>query len=502
MDWIPATPEAWRAASELIIRNRDLVRLLPDMFSSFTGNACHYFKNGLDDALWSPWQENSPKEATEIFLYAVSLIHHFVEHYDADEKYLWQARAQFDRIAKIKPGNDGPGRAEFVAAQDQIKSTSAITEVERKRKLGCLRIAVHGAFSSDQVIDEYLETTQSSAIGFIDTLAEHAWLHRNLLTFLKIISRYSNITSLSPTLLNRTWAAAAEIENYDLAWRIATIAATRTGLTKQVRSHWEICGERRKAYNPQTISPGEREIALYNLPDALKRLFNSMFVLGPKLTELAGIMKRPGFAPRNALIPVSTQEKSIEKAITQSGFTSSGKRVMDRVGSHEISAELSTLVFDLDSGPWSYAAKTILERISAPCWGYEFDNLRALCRCLTPSLKPKERESSTSSLGRWFNKLSEEERAAWSDLVVAVNRYDGCEFGKHLARVVTRMATLIYPSHFLALSDLQKTKAPLSLIHDLESFVLSQKYTGLRFQRCIHIRIAVPEGLRRVAITE
>lgn len=503
IDWVPPLPEAWKASADLVLRNRDLARILPNLLSLFEDNALKFQSLDFENSIWSALSLIDAKDSDETHLKAVALMHLYGARLDHQERELWSARDLFQKLAATLPNNDKGFWRDIIAATQAYVETSRVhTMAAKQRKIACLRIALHGAKSSDLIIDHYLEFVESPSAIFVEELAMQAWEQGNTLAFLKIVSRYSSVSNLSTKLLNNTWQAAITIDNHDLAWRVATIAASRKQLTSNLSQTWEISGEKRTAYSPCKLLPHELEIALDGLSDPVRSVLHALVILGTKLCHLAEITKRSGFVTRPITAPKGAVQENIHNALKLSGLSVPGKSVTDQLGNRPLNGEIVSLVHDVDDNSWTYAVRTILERLSASCWRYSFDSLRDLTCEGMPASGFLSKMKSSTQVGAWLGKLTPHERAAWGDLKQTLTENQSIHFEVWLAKFSVRLATLIYPSHFLALSSLQDAHASLELINDLEAFLLSPKYSAFRHSRGIYSRVRVADSLKSSPIIQ
>jgi hypothetical protein len=489
--WMPGSKEAWESAADLLLRNRDLVKFLPEVLGEFTANVAIFHKRGLDDALWKNWLSIHPSSPKEVFLCAVALVHKFVGDYSSDEMSLWQAKTLSLTLSDTQANLYQSFQSLLTSAQDFIKTSSVYTDIERKRKLSCLRIAVQGSAASDQVIDEYLESSTVHSYNIIDQLAKHAWDNRNLLTFLNVVSRCSFLTGLSSDLINKTWSAAIKIRNLDLAWRVASVGMARYGLQKEIQNQWEISGENRSAYIPQKFDIESLEAASVGFDDVSRKFLSSLYILSPKIIELAEKTKRVGYTWRPITNPKTPQENRISSALQSSGILQPRKSIVDKIGNVETSSSMTTIVTDLKTNSWSFSLKLLIERLGWSCWGYSAGDLRILIQNKSLSNPVSRILNLDSKYGRWLNALNETERTALSDLTSSLEKLQDSEVENILPIFAVRLATLLYPANYLALSTLKLGGASEILISALEAFIIHPKYSALRLRNGLASKVEV-----------
>lgn len=504
IQWIPSTSEAWESAASLILRNADLLNILPDLWHLFKSQVSIFHPPAIDRALWTSLTKISTQNQTEEFLKAAAELHLFIADSSYDETKLWRSIQMFQDINTRHQDKDYSGWRDLIGcAQKHVETTPVMLQQTKDHKIACLRIAIHGTASSDTVIDTYLSLTRSPPAAFIEAMADQAWQEKNVLLFLKITARHTRLAGISPRLLQNVWIAANTLNNQDLAWRVATIASSRGSLNKNLQQTWEISGEKRSAYNPQALQNTEIEVALEDFPNSTQSALRALTVLGSSLNHLAISLRRAGFASAPSLSPADPIQVNIQKALERSCLTSPGKTIAAAVGNRVLSNEFTCLVLETDLNPWTYAVRSVLERLSAPAWNYQEENLKDFVRsCSSITSLASFKSPVPTTIGKWLNKLSSAERTAWSELNSMIADGVLVNFNASLACFAIRLATLIYPSHNLALSTLHKVNSPPNLIQDLEAFLLSPRYTAFRQKNGIFSRVSVPESFKSLTVAE
>jgi hypothetical protein len=104
----------------------------------------------------------------------------------------------------------------------------------------------------------------------------------------------------------------------------------------------------------------------------------------------------------------------------------------------------------------------------------------------------------SSKVAGWLKNLNPEQRSAWLDLTSLSRSLDDETARDAMAVFVTRLATIIYQNHVVALQSLQVMRANVNILWMLESWILSQEYQNVRKALGCESRIPVPNLLLKM----
>ena len=138
--------------------------------------------------------------------------------------------------------------------------------------------------------------------------------------------------------------------------------------------------------------------------------------------------------------------------------------------------------------------------MSGPCWSYDKDLLLETTSNILPLVGSANTSKVPAKVGRWLVSLTSPQRAAWNELGSVLTQLENTAFTFDLARFATRLAILIYPSHFVALKSLQQKNGTLNLLRDLEGFLISPSYSETRKNLQLRSRVLVPQLLKEQSI--
>jgi hypothetical protein len=148
---------------------------------------------------------------------------------------------------------------------------------------------------------------------------------------------------------------------------------------------------------------------------------------------------------------------------------------------------------------WSYVVCTLIDRMGLSAWSWDFERLGYKVKEVLPDLGSRIRAKKLpSKVLKWMRNLNPQQRSAWNELAIFATKSDGQWWNEDLAKIVCRIATVIYPNHQQALETLQGINAPLWLIGDLEKWIVSPQTSQLRGKYRLASQVLVPESLKKL----
>lgn len=498
LQWIPRSPEGWRAVGELIVRNRDLSDMVPALFQTLYDNACVYHPDAMDQALWFAAVQLQPETPEDAYLSGLGWLHYFILNPRRKDAALWTAQKMVDFANTNLPVLLPWSWHELVrAALIFAERAQQILERDRKRIVAALRVSIDGANSSAEVIQQYLTSSDAPSVEIIDSMANDAWQQKKFQSFINLSVRRASITFYRTTVLQKLWYAAAHQGDHDLAWRLASVLAARESLDSKIKPSWGISGERRSVYAPTPLSNVDIEQMLGDFPRNSRRVLHSLFQLGDRISELATYIRRDALVERPTLPAISSTEKAILKSLSESklGLSETGKTVFEATVIVDLPEDIVGLIQSPESNPWIFANRAIFERFGMQTWGFRHKTLADLTTSVLPMIGSTSGRNVTAKVGKWLVSLSPHQRAAWGELASGLSEISETEFSQDLMQFVMRLAVMLYPSHYEALRSLQKSRVSLATLRGLESFILGPTYSEFRKRASIGSRVVIPKIL-------
>lgn len=497
LKWVPKNPEAWRAAGELIIKNRELINLLPSLFQPLYEQSIVFHGPDIDGALWSAVQAIKPQSNKELILHATASLHKYVTNPRLGEDVLWAAFNTLKSLESTQTNLPWSWRDLTKAARQWINDSTILAERDRKRAAAALRLASEGAFASKDAVESYLSLCVGIPDHLLVEIAKNALASRNAGFALSMLTRTGQRRGFTNRQLAQMWNLAAQSETADTAWRIATVLSARDVLPESIKTAWDISGEHRSVYQPVTLVEQDVEAALTDLPSMAKKLIYALCKLGGKINDLTTISD-PGSHTTSAMAGTSASERAIIEALkSSSALAQSPKKIIELMGVHMLPDTAAPFAQAIITSPWLFAFRSVAERLSITSWGWSLEVLEQNARTVLPLIGRNPNGKISAKVSKWLASLNSSERSAWNDLIVCTQESQHEELTVDLVKFVCRLSTILYPSHMNALKTIQQLRPPIEIIRDVEWFVVSDALSSVRKRHGIAARVAVPENLRK-----
>jgi hypothetical protein len=497
LQWIPKGADTWRAAGDLIYKHRDLASTLPGLFKSLVDQSLIFHGPDIDGGLWSAAIKTPANTNHERFFQAVGLLHRYVTSPRTGERGFWTAHMAMQELENAGANLPWTWKELLKTANQWVNQTTFLIERDRKRACAAIKLAQDSSLSGRETFETYMtlcEPAPQALLYAIARTATNAGLHDYATS---VLIRSGLTKSFSNNELLHIWTEATYNPSPDLAWRVATVLASRDALPGSIKPSWEISGEKRNAYTPLTLTPQDVECALSDLPASTRKLALALCVLGLKINELALLHTN---SSQHA--PVMSGTSSMELAVfnafkTGSAIARPSKSVVQLSGIHMIPSSAIPLTQAIINGPWLFAARLIAERLSITSWGWSVTVLQHHVREILPYIGKENPPKSDAKTARWLASMSSAERAAWNDIMNCTLNDAAENISNNLLKFVCRLAIIAYPAHFNALKTAQQIRLPLDILRDMEWFVLCEPWSAARSRNSIAARVAIPESLKR-----
>lgn len=500
--WLTAEPEVLATLSQLLVANRDLEPLLPNLFELFRQQATRFDSPQVEQAIWEGPASANAATPRDRYWRGVALLHHYVACGTAAEAKLWEARELVEASRRrLEQPAPFAWRDLHKAAYAWASRSHYLLEPDRVRMLEQLRVAVEGSQVAVSDVEEYLRHAEAPPVSVLDGLQELIATKNAPALEAKVILKRAAQSHLTNADLSRLWHLANARKDADLAWRVATVLHSRQALASSVRHAWEISGEKRAHYPLQTLSQTVLERCLRGLPQQAARLGHAVAHIGPLLPELLAILDPGASIARVAAPPADSVEANVEKALAAVPWLGAAKRRY-RFSQDAAAGATSLPAFAqvLPANPWSILVARLSERFGCNAFGYRLSRLAGQIEGLIPRLASRQdMRRHSGKVAKWLKDLTPAQRSAWQDLATLARSMTDGEAADALAVLVTRLATIILPNHLMALTSLHAMRAPVSLVWGLETFLLGETYSELRRQQGLANRVLVPNSLQRLA---
>ncbi len=501
LEWIGEDPALYGELSELLVRNRDLLGLLPNLHELFRAQATKYQNPILDAALWQGPLTMEPATPRECFFRGVGLLHQYVNCGLSAERSLWLARdliLEARREAREPLPNDW--KELHKAATAWIAKNHYLTEPDRQRMLLQLKVALDPGSVITSDVEDYLDHTDTPPVHVLGKLERLAEAKAAPALECRLILKRAQLTHLTNADLNRFWQLANARKDADLAWRVASVLHARHALMPGVRHAWEISGEKRSSYEFVPPSKQAVERCLKGFQPRAARLAFACLHVGPVLPELLAILDEGAKVIRQSGSPADSIEASADKLLSGLSWLATPKRrYLFSTDAAFGATAIPAFMQKLPANAWSILVAKLAERLGANAWGFRLSRLHAQTQDLIPRIAARQDlRQHSGKIAKWLKDLAPEQRAAWTDLTQLTRAFDDDQAQDALAMFICRLATLMFQNHHMALASLHAMRASAAIVWDLEQFIVSDAYSDLRKKLETQNRVLVPNALQRM----
>lgn len=489
----------WEMLSRAIYDFRQLRVVIPNIFSVYFSNDKAFNSQHIDRALWLPWLNVESKTLEESYIKALANLRCFV-HFDGSvDKYLWKFREIFLQKGFQQSGPQYRKYNDLLKdARDFLSRTTELSEESRQIKLKLIRLAQEANKITSEDIESYLATTSDPDIVTLREVQSIAENRRDPKLAYEVALRIGVHANLTNNDIGKIWLLSNKFGNSDLAWRAATLAKTRSVLDSSIVHSWEISGEFRSQYPDIPVNLKAVESCLYGFTAEQKRLAMSIVTIGPKIPELLACLDDRARELKRRQSSECDYEKEASNIVQRVTWLQKSKYRYRFVHDTEVgNSSLPGFVDVLMPNTWSYLVARLSESLGINSWGWKVSTLYNQISEILPKMANHQTlKRNSSKVAKWLRSLSSEERVAWRELSLLIRQIEDEEAENILATFVTRLATLILPNHFVALTSLKDMRAGLNVINSLEIWIMSPGYTTIRESFGIHSRVPIPNALK------
>lgn len=507
--WLPADPAAWSRFSSLVASNLDLITELPGLDHLMRQNALSFHFAVIDTSLWSgPVGIESTRSAGERYWRGVARLHDFVNGGCRRHDRLWSARA--DVLASERETH---GRVPFRwgalldAVSAHLVAMPSLTPgyaAEARNAVACARS--DGDIDPARVL-HYVDATRRSgnlSAETLDILIDVMDRRRQYASAIALTHHRRSAAGYPDRVLSDMWQWAIASNAHDLAWRAATVLASRQSLDDAVRFAWETSGERPDRARFMAVDRALTERCLTGDNPAADELLRALLTIGPAIADLLG-MTEAGARPWKPIFPAAHPLRALESHLDSLGWLPAGGTRWRFAGQldHPDMLVRPPFMTSIPAGSFTLTLAVLADRLGLHAWNWDIEWLRStLSARLGPFLHAEEVDIPVSGPfhvpARWLASRVPEERHALTTLMTG--GLDTNAFAWHAAAFLIRVAATITADHHGALNELRVARAPLGLIRDLETWTLSDACGDLRDTLGSARIVPVPNALRRLTV--
>lgn len=500
--WVPESPEAWSQMSTMLVDNSNLEQLLPQVFTLFKGMATKFHSPKMDIALWAPVLDlKLPNSSMEKYWQGVAFLHLFVAGYERGEEMVFHA---LEMVQNAKKNSHTALPIEWQVlhrqASNWVAKTPSLLEHVRSRLLAQLRIVsdIENLAMSD--VKSYLSLVDFPPYNVLNRLYDIAHQKRCSPIEMMILQKQAEATHYTNSNLDQLWRLACNTNSHDLAWRVITVLNTRKKLHPMIIHPWAISGEKRAEYSLMIPSYDILKLALRDLKGDEIKFAKAILRVGPFIPELlslldkdATVIKRPSYAS-------GTYEDHVDQVLEKINWCGKSKKFYrfsyDNPGN--VGYKVPPFIQVLPNNIFSHLVVRLADRLGISSWNWSVSRLKTVLSELITDLAVVNQARHSNRVGKWLKKMNAEERNSWYDLGTISNRISDDRAFVILWKIVLRLAVLINQNHYQALSSLKTMRIPVSIIWDLEIWLLSAQYNKIRQMMNTKTKVVVPLSLQRL----
>jgi hypothetical protein len=497
-DYFNDDPEIVSSLSHLLVKNRDLESMLPNLFEVFRINALRFSQPDLDSALWSgpiSLEGGNPRDA---YWHGVGLLHQFINS-NSHEKSLWNAR-QFVETAKLNWKDPIPFSWKELHKSAVVNITKTIYVSESNRQLKARQLRVAGPHENVTIndIESYLKSGVDRPIPVLKRLEQIAGERKAFTLETELLLARTRATHLTNDDISRVWELANAKSCGDLAWRSATVLCARQSLKPAVRHSWDISGEKRGSYSMIPIERPVADLCMKGFSRAGMRLCYAILQVGPLLPELLSYLDPTSKLHKRPAAVSGSGEAEVDKLLYGLNWLKHSRKSY-HFGFQGRDPGIPGFIQVLPSNNWSILVAKLSECLGVNSWGWSLSRLNSNIVDLIPRLATRQDlKRHSNKIAKWLRALKPEQRAAWQELAQLSRVISDTEAKEIMAVFVCQLATVIHQNHHLALTSLQSMRAPVGVIWNFENWLLSDSYTKIRKTIGTNTRVLVPNSLQRI----
>ena len=499
--WFPPIPETFAALSQMLVDNINLEHLLPNFFSLYLKNINIFHPSLIELALWEPLlslkTEHTPRDN---YWKGVALLHRFLAHPPYAEEDLWTA-AELIKMAENDWSKPLPfnWQSLHAAAIAWTAKSPILMEHQRSNILLKLKIAVNLKFLTQADVKDYLRATKNPNYKILQKLQAKVREKQDIQLEMAILEKKSSLSHYTNEDLDRHWRLACDCGFHDLAWRTITILYTRDNINQLALHPWSISGENRNEY--AFVRPSQKQImdSFSQLKEDEHKFMLSLIKIGPYLPELLAILDKDS-KPHRYSTKDDPGKIQIDKHLDDISWFPKVKRYYRYRDTNMSQANyrLPPFMQLIPNNTFTNLFMSISDRLGIYAWEWKLSKLRLKLDSLIPKLSHTKDMKYSSRVGRWLYKLNPEEKIAWHNLISLSNKLSDDQGINIMATTILRLSTIILPNHYQALKTLRVMRVPIKLIWQIENWILSSTYTGIRKELNTANRVAVPLVLQRL----
>jgi hypothetical protein len=295
------------------------------------------------------------------------------------------------------------------------------------------------------------------------------------------------------------WGLSAKLNQYDLAWRAATILKSRDVLDERIFPSWAISGEKRSEYHLNIPQLENVVDSFKDLSSDEQKFLKALVRIGHQIPNLLQLLDAKIKVIKPTPSKPGSKEFEVDKILNALGWLGNNKRYYqyeDDYFAHSL--PIPSFIHVLPDNTWSMLLVKLSQRLGLTAWSWKLSNLKKYIDGLMPQIASGKLGGSWG-VGRWLKNLTPEGRNAWCDLASIINKFSDEQGYEVISILLTRIAMIINQNHIQALNSLRIMRWSVYNIWQLENWLLSDCYTQVRRKFGTMHSVPVPLSLRRMS---
>ncbi len=498
--YVPSSSDAWQAVCELVLLNLDLVSILPNLPKVFFTNATKFHPRKLDLAIWKTANDSVNLGGSKLgrLIKGIAEIHLYAHAGPVAEEGLWRCKKLVEAVqVNVESGCDLSYKTLLRATMSFVRKSPALVEKKRESMLRQMSISLDPDSVLMSDIYEYIRHSEVVPYKLYEYLQSMIQKKNDYKTEKYLIEKKVSETHYKNCDMERMFEIALKTNDVDLGWRVVTLLKSRESLAPVVEQSWKISGERRSEYPICIPSESTLELLFAGMDPAEVKFAQACIGIGPLIPEFLS------YLDRGSRVAKATKPDRISRTIDQALKNTSWLTVPAKTYRFSVESpgfdNLHIPVFAemMPNNQWCRVVSRLNEVLGVYAWGYRMSALRSHLDLMLPQPGPKIHDQFLSyKASKWIKSLTPLQRKCWKDLVYSRDELSDENIMMAISKVIMRLATVIYPAHYQALTSLKKMRVPVEVYWDLERWILSSGYDALREEKSLKTRVLIPAGVR------
>lgn len=478
--WFPETAEAWEAVAEVLLQYQQLEYLLPNLLHLFRMQATQFNRPAFDHALWNAVAQHDFGHPLRNWTWhAIAKVHAFTWSLGEDESLLWEARRLY---SEAESHSEQPPFISWSRLHqgllNWIAKTERLDEGERHKLMLIARLVGEARDIHESDVSQYLSQVAEPSRRVIQALESLTRERGQAKLEAFVLERKTALTHYTNSDLARLWQLGFQLKRYDQCWRVATLAKVRKVLHENLERPWNICGEKKREFAVLDLQDVHIKKIVATFEGHERRLVEGLLSIGPLIPELLATLNQH-LVPIKRGRGLTETETEIHSALERATWLPQVRKMYSS-NAKGLWQKKPPFFGNLLDTKWSLLFMGLAQRLGILAWDWQLSLLHHQIEAIVPRMARGSELPMQGKVGRWLRALSPQQRKAWYELAQLARQFDDERAQLLLARFLAKLTSCMLQDHILALSSLEKMRAPLKLRWELEHWIASEAYGEVR----------------------